>query len=103
GERPASSIALRLASRARFSAVVPDWRVNAVQPMPTMAVLSLIACSGMSISSLFAPSPLAGEGWDGGYQLIVHVYELIARRPRFFGGTRLIPVTFERTAATSAS
>ena len=44
---PASAIALRLASAARVRVVTPDLRENAVHPIPTIAVLSLIACSGM--------------------------------------------------------
>jgi hypothetical protein len=47
---PASAIALRLASAARLKVVTPDFRENAVQPIPTMAVLSLIDCSGMFTS-----------------------------------------------------
>src|SRR6185295_15232904 len=47
---PASAMALRLASAASVSVRTPDLRVNAVQPMPAMAVLSLIGCSGIEFS-----------------------------------------------------
>src|SRR5437763_12479703 len=47
---PASAIALRLDSAARLNVVTPDLRENAVQPIPAIAVLSLIGCSGMFTS-----------------------------------------------------
>jgi hypothetical protein len=37
--------------------VTPDLRENAVQPIPAIAVLSLIACSGM-FTSRFYPKTL---------------------------------------------
>jgi hypothetical protein len=40
-------MAFKLASAARFAMLVPDLAENAVQPMPAIAVRSLIACSGM--------------------------------------------------------
>src|ERR1043166_9279055 len=49
----ASAIALRLASAARVIVVTPELRENAVHPIPTIAVLSLIDCSGMFTSSLY--------------------------------------------------
>src|SRR5688500_4196031 len=45
---PASSIAMRPACRARFNEVVPELRVKGVHPIPTIAVLSLMDCSGTS-------------------------------------------------------
>src|SRR5438309_11856159 len=47
---PASAIALRLDSAARLNVVTPDLRENAVQPIPAIAVLSLIGCSDMFTS-----------------------------------------------------
>src|SRR5882724_2260370 len=49
---PASAIALRLASAARLIVVTPDLRENAVHPIPTIAVLSLIDCSAMFYPAL---------------------------------------------------
>src|SRR4051812_37164927 len=43
GSSPASRMAFRLASAAKFRTVVPELRANAVQPMPTMAVEPLKA------------------------------------------------------------
>src|ERR1043166_8332831 len=46
----ASAIALSLASAARVIVDTPELRENGVHPIPTIAVLSLIACSGMFTS-----------------------------------------------------
>src|SRR6266850_5274437 len=54
---PASAIALRLASAARVNVVTPDLRENAVQPIPAIAVLSLIVCSGIVASTLCFVTP----------------------------------------------
>src|SRR5215470_2966563 len=80
---PASAIALRLASAARVKVVTPDLRENAVHPSPTIAVLSLIACSGMFTSfrngqarrpAYSDSSPLVGKNFFHQFRVFVEVF-----------------------------